>query len=79
MNNWMKIDINNIKDEEFIVKPSNSDIYYYKLHKGDIVPVTLEQAINQTDMIFNKGLFKVNKICKYDNYKTIFYLEYIKE
>ena len=78
MTEWIKIDNNNIKENEFIINPNNINPIFYKLHKGDIIPVTLKQAIAQTDIIFNKGLFKVNKICKYSNNEAVFYVEYMK-
>ena len=82
MEEW--VTINNInsnqKNLEYEVDPNCTQNYsLYKLRKGDIIPITLSQAIAQTDLIFNSGAFKVKEICKDDGVSVVFRMEYIKE
>ena len=80
MAEWIKWD-KDMGDPEWklCANPDPVPYRFYKIGKGDIIPVTLDQAMAQTDLIFNSGAFKVKEICKDNGIGVVFKMEYIKE
>ena len=80
MSEWVKWDKDKGDPEwKLCLNPDPAPYKFYKIKKGDIIPVTLDIAINEKDTIFNSGAFKVVDICKDEFAGAVFKVMYIKE